>query len=93
MPQLPPASRPGADPLYRVALSPADVGARVVVRRRRPDALPGEPPLGDVLGDLVAWEDATLVVRPRSGPLVVIAEADVVAAKRVPPPPTRTRRP
>ena len=91
MPQLPPASRPGA-PVSRVALDPGDAGARVVVRRRRPDAAPGEPPLGDVLGDLVSWADGVLVVRTRSGELVEVAEDAVVAAKRVPPPPARRSR-
>lgn len=93
MPQLPPASRPAAGALYRVAVTPADVGARVVVRRRLPAARPGEPPLGDVLGDLVSWADGTLVVRTRSGDLVEVAEVAVVAAKRVPPPPARRSRP
>jgi hypothetical protein len=76
-------------PLHRVALTPDDVGSRVVVRRRRRDAAPGEPPLGDVLGDLVAWTRGELVVRVRSGEHVTVEEHAVVAAKRVPPPPVR----
>ena len=76
-------------PLYRVALTRADVGARVVVRRRLPDAAPGEPPLGDVLGDLESWSEGVLAVRTRTGEVVEVAEETVVAAKRVPPPPPR----
>jgi hypothetical protein len=93
VPQLPPASSAAAGALYRVVLTPADVGARVVVRRRLPAAPPGEPPLGDVLGDLVSWADGTLVVRTRSGDLVEVAEDTVVAAKRVPPPRARRSQP
>jgi hypothetical protein len=64
-------------------LGPADVGARVVVRRRLADGA-----LGDLLGELVRWDD-DVVVRDRSGVEHVVARADVVAAKRVPPAPVR----
>ena len=64
-------------------LGPADVGARVVVRRRLPDGL-----LGDVLGELLTWSDE-VVVRDRHGQLVRIARTDVVLGKRVPPAPPR----
>ncbi len=64
-------------------LGPADVGARVVVRRRLPDGM-----LGDVLGDLVAWAPE-VVVRDRDGALVRFPLADVVLGKRIPPPPVR----
>lgn len=66
-----------------VRLGPADVGARVVVRRRLP-----EGQYGDVLGVLVTWSDE-VVVQDRHGALVRFALADVVLGKRIPPPPAR----
>ena len=66
-----------------MSLTTADVGARVVVRRRLP-----EGGSGDLLGELVRW-DGEVVVRDRAGLLHTVARADVVAAKRVPPPPAR----
>ena len=68
---------------YATTATPADVGARVVLRRRLP-----EGGLGDVLGYLLRWSDGLLLVRTRGGD-VEVAEADLVAAKRVPEPPTR----
>lgn len=59
------------------------VGTRVVVRRRLPDGM-----LSDVVGDLVAVDDAALTVRARQGD-VVIELGDVVAGKPVPPRPVR----
>ena len=68
---------------------PSDVGHRVVVRRRLPDGL-----AGDLLGELLRWDDTTVVVRDRNGLVHEVARKDVLAAKRVPPPPTRrTGRP
>ncbi len=64
-------------------LGAADVGARVVVRRRLPEGL-----YGDVLGELLAWSPE-VVVRDRHGALVRFPLADVVLGKRVPPPPVR----
>ena len=75
------AEPPGAR--YALSLTADDVGTRVVVRRRLP-----EGGYGDLLGELVQW-DAEVVVRDRSGALRTAARADVVAAKRVPPPPAR----
>ncbi|QGQ20075.1 hypothetical protein GC089_13745 [Cellulomonas sp. JZ18] len=72
-------------------------GVRVVVRRRRDD-LPadggtlGEPPYTDVLGDLLAVDDAGLTVRTRGGDVHVPA-ADVLLGKVVPPAPVRRPRP
>jgi hypothetical protein len=63
---------------------PADVGSRVIVRRRCADGS-----LGDLLGELLQWDDTTVVVRDRHGSAHEVARADVVAAKRVPPPPAR----
>ncbi len=61
------------------------MGARVVVRRRLQ-----EGGYGDLLGKLVRW-DVEVVVRDRSGVLHTVLRTDVVAAKRVPPPPERRR--
>ena len=72
---------------YALALAPADVGSRVVVRRRLPDGQ-----YGDVLGVLERWpEDASgeVVVRDRHALAHRIRREDVVAAKRVPAAPAR----
>ena len=71
---------------YTVDVGPGDAGARVTVRRRL--AAGG---LGDVLGELLSWTDGELSVRRSSGEVVIVAEGDVVAAKRIPPPPVRRR--
>ena len=68
---------------YARTVGPADVGSRVVVRRRLP-----EGQYGDVLGELVSWS-SEVVVRDRHGALVRFPLEDVVAAKQVPPPPAR----
>ncbi|WP_246036638.1 putative acetyltransferase [Cellulomonas telluris] len=73
-------------------------GVRVVVRRRRDDLPAGapaggdEPPYTDVLGDLLAVDDAGLTVRTRRGDVRVPA-ADVLLGKVVPPAPVRRPRP
>ncbi len=74
-----------------MALTSADVGRRVVVRRvlhgeRGPS---GGQALTDVIGLLEQWESDFLVVRRKDDTTVRIAHADVVAAKTVPPPATR----
>ena len=72
-------------------IGPADVGHRVVVRRR----LPGETgPTGgqaysDVLGVVEYCDAATVGVRRADGHLVEVAITDVARAKRIPPPPVR----
>jgi len=76
-----------------VALTSADVGRRVVVRRvlhgeRGPS---GGQALTDVIGLLERWEADFLVVRRKDDTTVRIAHADVVAAKTVPAPVTRSR--
>lgn len=68
---------------YAVTAGPGDVGARVVLRHRLPDG-----GLTDVLGYVERWSDGTVQVRTRTG-TTVVAEADLVAAKRVPEPPAR----
>jgi len=70
-------------------LGPADVGHRVVVRRRA-GSRAGRPLFTDALGELVEITGTTLTVATRTGP-VIIDRAAVVAAKRVPPRPV-TRR-
>ena len=67
-------------------VSPTDLGVRVSLRRRL-----AEGGLGDVLGVLESWQDGVLVLRRRDGSAVSVTEADVVAVKRVPPPPERRR--
>jgi N-acetylglutamate synthase len=61
-------------------LTPADIGARVTVRRRVADHA-----LSDVVGDLESWDADVLAIRRRGGDLVLVAAADVVTAKVVGP--------
>ncbi len=68
---------------YERSLGAADVGARVMVRRR----LPGGQ-YGDVLGELLSWS-AEVAVRDRHGVTHVMPIEDVVAGKRIPPAPGR----
>jgi hypothetical protein len=75
------ADQPGVR--YARSLGPADVGARVVVRRRL-----CEGQYGDVLGELLSWSEQ-VAVRDRHGVTHVMAQIDVVAGKRIPPPPAR----
>jgi hypothetical protein len=75
--------------VHEVRIGPADVGSRVSLRRVLRDGRDG---LGDVVGDLVSWREGAVVVRRRSGEEETIAEADVIAGKRVPPAPVRPRR-
>lgn len=67
---------------YAMTAGPADVGSRVVVRHRI-----REEQYGDVLGELLHWDEQTVRVRDKYGGVHSVARADVVAAKRVPPPP------
>lgn len=76
------------DDTQAVRLTASDVGKRVVVRHRIPDGR-----ATDVLGELLAVTDDHLTVRDRVGLAHVVAIADVVAAKPVPPPPVRPDRP
>jgi hypothetical protein len=72
--------------VYVVRITPADVGARVVIRRR----IAGPPTLSDVLGILESWDDDVLAVRTASGELVRVPRDDIVAARPVPPRAART---
>ena len=76
------SDQPGA--AYVVRLTVADVGRRVVLRRRLRDG-----GLGDLLGVLERWDDELVVVRDRHGDTQDVRPADVVAGKRVPPAPAR----
>jgi len=69
---------------YVVRLTTADVGSRVVLRRRLPTG-----GLGDLLGVLECWDDELVVVRDRHGDTHDVRPEDVVAGKRVPPAPAR----
>nr|WP_238341713.1 GNAT family N-acetyltransferase [Actinopolymorpha rutila] len=72
-------------------MSPADVGHRVVVRRRL-GVEHGRTVYGDVLGVLESWAGGRLALRRRDGELVEVAEDDVVAGKPVPAAPARRPR-
>jgi len=71
-------------------VTPADVGARVTLRR----VLAGGG-YADTLGELLAFADGLLQVRRRTGEVVTVVDADVVASKVIPPlpvqPPARSR--
>lgn len=76
--------RPQFSARYVVSVSPADVGRRVSLRRRLSTGA-----YSDVVGYLEAWTDGELTVRRRDGSLAAVTEADLVAGKVVPPPPSR----
>lgn len=62
-----------------VAITPADVGQRVTVRRRVPEGF------RDVVGVLESWNHGVLSIRKRDGLLVEVAEDSLAAAKIVRP--------
>jgi N-acetylglutamate synthase len=75
-------------------LGPHVVGERIVVRRvvRGETGPTGGPAFTDLLGTCTAWDATACVVTPESGDPVVIALADIVSGKPVPPrPPVRLR--
>ncbi len=78
-------------PRYVVRITPDDVGRRVTVRTRIP-AGPGEPATTDTVGTLLAWRDGFLQIRRRDGAVRTVAEADLLAARVVEPPPSRPGR-
>ena len=67
--------------MYRIAVTPGDVGARVSVRRVLTDGREG---LGDVVGELLSWTGGVLAVRRRDGSVEQIPERTLVSAKIVP---------
>ena len=83
------ADQPGGSEVrYVLALGPNDIGARVVIRRRLADG-----GLGDLLGELLAWDADAVVVRDRHGVSHPIDPVDIVAGKQVPPAPARRGTP
>lgn len=79
-------------PKFVVNISPDNVGERVTIRARRPDARPEEPPHTDVVGYLRSWTDGVLTLERRDGSLTEVREADLVAARVVAPPNPPGRR-
>jgi hypothetical protein len=71
--------RPRLGALLRDALTAADVGSRVTVRRTVDGGF------GDVVGELLEHDGTTLLVRTRRRGDVRVAAADVVAARRIEP--------
>ncbi|RJL33437.1 hypothetical protein [Bailinhaonella thermotolerans] len=71
-----------------VAISPADAGRRVSVRRRLADGR-----FTDAVGVLESWSGGVLRIRRRDGSLTEIPEGDLAAGKVVPPPPSPRRGP
>ncbi len=69
---------------YAREVGPGDSGMRISLRRRL-----AEGGYGDVLGILESWAAGVVTVLRASGERVVVAEADVVATRRIPPPPAR----
>ena len=69
---------------YAQEVGPGDAGMRISLRRRYPDGQ-----LGDVLGVLESWVGGVVTVVRASGDRVVLDEGDVVATRRIPPPPAR----
>jgi hypothetical protein len=78
-----------------VALDPGLIGHRVVVRRvlRGEIGPTGGPAMTDTLGELTAWSTDEVTVRRDDRTYITIAQADIVAAKRIPPRPVRRPRP
>jgi hypothetical protein len=85
-----PAGPAGAAPDPHASWRTWTVGRRVVVRRRLPA---GEPqPYTDVLGDLVAVDDAGVTVRTRRSGDVRVPADEIALGKLVPPAPERRPR-
>jgi hypothetical protein len=68
-----------------------DVGHRVVVRRFV-EIRDERPLFTDIVGDLVAWDDESITVVTRRGP-VTVPIAAIAAGKRIPPPAPRRGAP
>lgn len=79
--------RLGAAPArYSREVGPAAIGERVSVRRLIEDTERGVVP-SDVVGRLVGADDEALLIVDRAGHLSVVATADIVASRIVPPHP------
>ena len=72
------------------SINAADVGHRVVVRRRI-GVTDGRPRFTDVLGELCSLAGGVAVVRTKDGTEVAVPTGEIALAKRVPP--ARERRP
>ena len=72
---------------YVVEVGPGDSGVRISLRRKLP-----EGGYADVFGVLLSWADDLVRVERRDGSVAQIPARDVVAAKRIPPPPVRRAR-
>jgi hypothetical protein len=70
---------------FTINVGRGDSGVRISLRRTLPSG-----GFQDVLGELLSWDDVVRVQR-RDGTVVEVPAADVVAAKRIPPPPARRR--
>lgn len=88
-----------ASPTGQHRLGPHVVGQRVVVRRllRGPagdveTGPTGGPAFTDLLGVCTSWSDRTCVIRTESSGDVVVAVADIVSGKPVPPRPSVRHR-
>ncbi|MEW9516686.1 GNAT family N-acetyltransferase [Streptomyces tubercidicus] len=73
-----------------VRITRADVGKRVSVRRLTGGGA-GVPPFTDAVGVLTSWDQGVLSITRRSGEVVSIEEAALVAAKVVPDRPATAR--
>ncbi|MEU0565898.1 hypothetical protein ABZ297_10970 [Nonomuraea sp. NPDC005983] len=69
-----------------IAVTPADIGARITTRRRVPEGF------RDAVGILESWSGGMLSLRKRDGTLVEIDEDSLVAARVVPAAPPRPGR-
>lgn len=71
-----------------VRITPEDVGSRVSVRTRT-HAPEDQPSATDTIGWLRSWHNGELEIERRDGEVVRIPEADLLAGRTVPPPPSR----
>jgi GNAT superfamily N-acetyltransferase len=78
----------------RHLLGPHVIGQRVVIRRllRGERGPSGGPAMTDALGVCTSWGDGRATVRTEDGTAVVIALADIVSGKPVPPRPSIRHR-
>lgn len=80
-----PSIRLGA--VYRVRVTPADVGRRVTVRYLVTEDDGPRPT--DVVGTLESWTADVLRIRRRNDEVVEVVAGTVVASKVIPDPPVR----
>lgn len=70
-------------------VGPDDVGSRVSVRRWLDET---RTDVGDVVGELLAWDDGVLRIEKRDGTVIEVAAERILASRVVPPPPPRPGR-